>query len=354
MYTVVIPAYKPNDKLITFCNDLKAANVKDILVVDDGSGEEYQSIFDAVRKIDVCTVLVHEVNMGKGKAMKDAFAYILENNPKTKGCVTADADGQHLTKDILNCIEAFESNLDSLVLGVRNFNLPGIPKKNRCGNLFTICLYRIFRGAILKDTQTGLRVYPANYMRLCMDVKGDRFDFETRALIEAINNKIPIIEVPIETVYEEKDKYVTHYSAFKDSIAIGAIVMEEAIKYAISAVSSMVIDLFLFWAFLHTICSGWESWSIVGATFFARACSSMYNYIINYKLVFRSKTSILGSVWKYYLLVVIQMFMSGWLVTLFVTNLHSNEVVTKFCVDAVLFIVNFFVQRKIFHTNKKG
>lgn len=58
MSVVIIPAYKPDETLIEITDKLWAYGCT-IIVVDDGSGEEYQTIFDHVR--DVCIILRHGV-----------------------------------------------------------------------------------------------------------------------------------------------------------------------------------------------------------------------------------------------------------------------------------------------------
>ena len=52
---------------------LRAAGIRDILVVDDGSGEQYSSVFDRLRRLEGCEVIGYPVNRGKGGAMKYGF-----------------------------------------------------------------------------------------------------------------------------------------------------------------------------------------------------------------------------------------------------------------------------------------
>ena len=67
MVVVLIPAYKPDVELIKLVNKLNNDRIS-VLVVDDGSGSEYDDVFDAVRgQAEVVRVLV---NGGKGSALK--------------------------------------------------------------------------------------------------------------------------------------------------------------------------------------------------------------------------------------------------------------------------------------------
>ena len=74
---VVIPAYQPDEKLLKTVAELRQKTAYTLIVVDDGSSPDRQPIFDKLEH-DV-TVLHHEVNRGKGAAMKTAFAYIQEH-----------------------------------------------------------------------------------------------------------------------------------------------------------------------------------------------------------------------------------------------------------------------------------
>ena len=92
MLLVIIPAYKPDDTLIKLIGDLEPYDLEKI-VVDDGSGEEHEHIFNAVE--DRCIVLRHEENRGKGAAIKTALGYIKD---KTDGaellCLTPRQDSE--------------------------------------------------------------------------------------------------------------------------------------------------------------------------------------------------------------------------------------------------------------------
>ena len=95
--------------------------------------------------------------MGKGAALKTGIRAAAEYFPNDTGIVTADGDGQHLTKDILRVSEELSENPGSLVLGVRDFSGRNVPWRSRFGNRFTSFFFRITNGVRLSDTQTGLR-----------------------------------------------------------------------------------------------------------------------------------------------------------------------------------------------------
>ena len=114
MNYIVIPAYQPDKQLIKLIEKIHEKSDFHILVIDDGSSSECQKIFDKAEQY--ATVLRHEVNQGKGQALKTAFTYIQEQNIYGT-VVTADADGQHQGMDIFRTLIKSSENPNKLILG---------------------------------------------------------------------------------------------------------------------------------------------------------------------------------------------------------------------------------------------
>ena len=134
MTPIIIPAYEPDTRMNDLLETMKERRLGPVIIVDDGSGKEYADLFaqaqEILRELGG-TVLTHEVNRGKGRGLKTAFAHILEAYPDAAGCVTADSDGQHTVDCILSVRQALEENPDKLILGVRRFDGEGVPWKSR-------------------------------------------------------------------------------------------------------------------------------------------------------------------------------------------------------------------------------
>ena len=106
---IVIPSYEPDERLLSLLNDLNAAGLGPVIIVNDGSGTEYDHIFDQAEKLigeNGGKLIAYRPNKGKGRALKTAFSYIAENIPDALGCVTADSDGQHTPGCIASIISA--------------------------------------------------------------------------------------------------------------------------------------------------------------------------------------------------------------------------------------------------------
>lgn len=349
---IIIPALEPDDRLTLLLEQLQKNSIGPVIIVDDGSGEKYKEIFDAAEKNYGCILLRHALNLGKGRALKDAFNYCLNHYPDMIGCVTADSDGQHSPMCIKKCQDELEKNPFNLILGVRNFDEENVPTKSRYGNKITRNICRFLCGISVSDTQTGLRAIPKEFMKKLLSVKGERFDFETRMLIAAKDNDVTIKEVPIKTVYDSRENHSTHFNPIRDSLKIMKIFGGVFIRFVFSSLSSSVVDLLLFTAFCNMLKGHIEgAFYVTAATVIARIVSSVYNFLINYKVVFKSKANKKMAALRYFLLASIQMLCSAALVTGFMVLLPSSpELAVKIPVDVVLFFLSYFVQREfVYH-----
>ena len=66
---ILIPSLEPDHRLVTYAKDLENAGFSHRIIVDDGSGESFQPIFTQLEK-EGCVVLHHDVNHGKGVALR--------------------------------------------------------------------------------------------------------------------------------------------------------------------------------------------------------------------------------------------------------------------------------------------
>ncbi len=340
---VIIPSYEPDGKLIGLLKALKSTGFRNLVLVDDGSGREYGHYFESAKVDYGCTVLHHAVNRGKGCALKTAFDYCLQTFPHVPGVITADSDGQHLPECILACADAILANPGALVLGCRCFEGEGIPVRSGFGNKCTRVVMKYLTGITVSDTQTGLRGIPLAFAGQLLSVKGERFEFETNMLLETKVRKIPIVEVPIHTVYIEENK-TSHFNPVKDSVRIYMIFG----KFLFSSLSSSVVDLALFSLFcvlLRGMRWGGITY-ITAATVLARVLSALYNYLLNFKVVFQSDGTVRSTLPRYVLLAVVQMSFSALLVGKLYPLVGGLEVFVKMPVDILLFFGSFIIQRE--------
>lgn len=228
---VIIPAYEPPIYLISYAKELLSSGIDEIIVINDGSHKRYNKIFKELSLMQNVTIFNNRINRGKGYSLKTAYTYCIKNYSFDTVFATADCDGQHVAKDVINCIEKAKMNYDSLILGVRNFKLKHVPKSNKFDNCFTRLLFKILYGVKITDTKTGLRAFSYKLLKPLFDVPGDRFEYEMNSLVIFNKNNIPFIEVPIETVYFDKTDDVekrSHFRAFVDSFKVWRVLFKHA------------------------------------------------------------------------------------------------------------------------------
>ncbi len=340
---IVIPTLDPDEEImLKFINEL-VKEFKNILVINDGSKEIHDKFFKSLEKRHI-EVLKHYKNLGKGRALKNGFNYLLNKYNDIEGVVTCDCDGQHSVKDIKKCAKMLLNNKDKLILGVRNFDSENVPEKSKYGNKITRNIFKIFIGLDISDTQTGLRAFSKNLMEEFLDLSGERYEYETNMLIECKNENIKIREVEIETIYLNSNAN-SHFNPLKDSIMIYKLFM----KYFMASFSSFILDIILFCGILGILNINSR---ILAATILARVVSSIYNYIINSNLVFKNMT--VGTLMKYYVLAIIQMFISGCFVTYLCSLFGAFPIVLiKIVVDSILWIINLVIQREFVFSGDK-
>lgn len=348
---VVIPSLDPDEQLNKTINGILNEGFSHIILVNDGSPESYQQYFDEAAKHSEVVYLHHPVNRGKGAALKTAFKYILENMPQIIGAVTADGDGQHLPTDIHKIADKLHDNSDEVILGARDLYASNVPGRSTFGNTIALACFRFACGIKLKDTQTGLRGIPRKYLEeMTVELKGDRYDFETHMIVYCAEKKIPLKEQWIETVYLNNNEG-THYKNVSDSLRIAAVLFKNStfLKQIVTSMLSFITDLGLFWLLSVIITLNDISMEVLVCTASARVCSAILNYFLNRSFVFKNKASIATSAPKYFVVASCMMVLSWLGVSQLVSMITSNpsgRVVIKAIVDGLLFLLSYFVQKK--------
>ena len=193
---ILIPSYKPDHLLIELLVKLKEAGF-DSIVVNDGSGEEYEPIFKQAE--EYATVLAHEVNRGKGAALRLGFTYINLTSKHHKFVITCDSDGQHAVKDIIRMNDKLHET-NNVVFGCRSFG-KDVPKRSRVGNNMSRLCRTLITKEYIQDDQCGLRGFPIQFVHHLIPVPGDHYEYEMNVICALQIKRIKIVELPIETIY---------------------------------------------------------------------------------------------------------------------------------------------------------
>lgn len=339
MNAILIPAYKPDDKLVALTDQLLTHDDLKLVVVDDGSGEAFRPVFEALDKR--VTLISYPDNKGKGGALKTGIRYIMDHMPECERLVTADADGQHRYADIRMVLDKSEEMPGALVLGSRAFD-GDVPLRSRFGNAMTRQVFAIASGVKVRDTQTGLRGFDRDGMRLFVDVPGDRYEYEINMLLTAARAEMPIYEVTIETVYLN-DNESSHFNPLKDSLRIYACIL----KFACSSLICFGIDYVLFQLLRTFIPLTWVS------NLLARIVSASVNFTLNKKLVFKGNEKTLPAVLKYAALAVFIYLIDTAILALLYEKLGWSRYVVKIISGLLGYLISFSVQGRIVYRKQK-
>ena len=338
VHIALIPAYKPTEILLGLIRQCREGGLT-VVVVNDGSGEEYTGVFTACS--EEATILHHEENRGKGRALKTGFAYIADRWGTNAVVVTLDADGQHKVEDALAVCRLAEEKPDALVLGGRKFE-GKVPLRSRFGNAVTRFVYRLSTGCKVYDTQTGLRAFSGGLLSRLADIPGERYEYEMNVLLRAAEDKIEIIEHRIETVYMD-DNSRSHFHVLKDS----ARIYKEILKFSVSSLLGFFVD-YIAYALLSFVTE--RLWV---ANVIARIISATVNFTVNRRFVFQSRESVGRSAVKYFLLAAV-ILAGNTLVLNALVGAGLHKMLAKLITELFFFLFSWMIQRLLVFRNRKG
>ncbi len=342
---IVIPAFEPDEKLFQLVEELRYQHFVQlqfetlIIIVDDGTRDvSGRNILDRCKSIDGVLLLRHEKNCGKGAAIKTAVKFANEN--EYDFVVTADADGQHLPKDIAKVsIGVIDTN--QFTMGVRNF-ADNVPLRSRIGNGVTAKIIQWIFKTKLADTQSGLRAFPTKYFQQMLSIPENRYEYEFQSLINVLRNE-EINQIPITTVYEEGNP-TSHFRPIHDSVLIYMVLL----RYLIMVPLISGFDFLAFWILTPYLGQIW-SFAIV------RSLTVFIYFIVIRNLVFKSKNNSISQSIRFLVLVLFNLFVTLVLFREIDNLLSISPMFVYVMATVILFFFNFVVQRSlIFKDDKIG
>jgi len=212
---VIIPTYN-NENTLRRVLDGVLEYTQSVIVVNDGSTDSTPEILKKYPQISQIHLFE---NKGKGNALAIAFSVAREKG--FKNAITIDSDGQHYPDDIPVFIEAIKTEEKPILLiGNRNMNQDGIPKKSSFGNRFSNFWFWFETGIKLEDTQSGYRLYPLDNIPKKFYTK--KFEFEIEVIVRAVWKGVKVKNIPVKVLYDI-DERVSHFRPFKDFTRISIL-----------------------------------------------------------------------------------------------------------------------------------
>ena len=216
----VIPTYQNAKTLLKVVADVHRV-VDTVFVVDDGSNDGTAALLDkATGNERPEKVLTHPKNCGKGAALKTGLTYARQQG--FRYAVTVDADGQHRADDIPALLKAVEEEPDALAIGSRGLQHENMPAKSTFANRFSNFWFALQTLQRLRDTQSGLRVYPLRRLHGLRWMSA-RYEAELTLLVFSAWAGVKLLPVPVSVYYPPRDQRVTHFHPGRDFTRISVL-----------------------------------------------------------------------------------------------------------------------------------
>lgn len=208
---VLIPALNAARSIGPIVAEAKQ-HVERVVVVDDGSGD---GTGDVARE-QGAIVIRHDVNRGKGGALKSGFLWVLEQ--QLDGVITLDADGQHLPRQIPLFLEHRRTTGADLIIGGRAHLFDGMLPRRRMANRFSAWAVAKASRTNLEDSQSGYRFYSSRVLRE-IPLRSDGFDMETEVIIRAGVRGLRVEQIPIDLGFVD-GLSTSHFKPLLDTLRI--------------------------------------------------------------------------------------------------------------------------------------
>lgn len=193
---IVVPAYNESRYIGRFLAKLTSVT-KNIVVIDDGSSDDTTK----VAKKSGVKVLTHMTNLGKGSALKTGCEYVF-TKLGADAVIIMDGDDQHDVTDINKFVLTLNQG-SQIVLGVRTLD-SRMPLTRLLGNRFTSVLINLLFGVYISDVPSGFKAMTKKaYHQLSWYSSG--YEVETEIAVRLAKQKLNFVEIPIKTIYHDKE-----------------------------------------------------------------------------------------------------------------------------------------------------
>jgi glycosyltransferase involved in cell wall biosynthesis len=191
--TVVIPAYNEEDTILRVLERVRAIPFSlQIIVVDDCSHDRTAEL---VRDVTDIEFRRHDVNQGKGAALRTGFALA-----RGKVIVVQDADLEYDPADVPSLIAPILEGHADVVYGSRLIG--GRPQRvhlfwHKVGNKALSLVTNVLYNTTLSDMETGYKAFTLEVLRAIEPLRESDFRIEPELTAKICRGGFRVYEVPI-------------------------------------------------------------------------------------------------------------------------------------------------------------
>lgn len=245
--TALFLSYEPDKILIDLCKELYNLGFN-VLVVNDGSSDKYNSIFEEASHF--AEIIGYAQNEGKGYAIKYGISHLIAMHKEMKYVITVDGDGQHKISDVIRVADELILH-NEIVLGVRKFDKK-IPLRSKVGNDMSKFSQTLVTGKYLKDNQCGLRGFVLKDSQWLLSISGKRYEYEMDVISYICLRDLTYREISIEAIYENGNP-TSHFRPFADTCQIQSVIFLKGLVSVVAFILQFVLTgIFLFYVFNHS------------------------------------------------------------------------------------------------------
>lgn len=245
---IVIPAYRPPDRLLDLARQL-AQSFAHVVIVDDGSGADFGEVFARAAQLPAVEILRHATHLGPGAAIRTGINHVLCSSSGLMGLVTAEPDAE--PADIERVAQSLLAHPESIVQ----------PAADSVLNALTG-----------RDSQTGLRGIPAGLAPRILQIEANGPEFDLELLMAARSSGVPVVKESVGTA-------PSRFNPLLESTKLYFLLP----RFAVVALATALLEYLIFNQALHR---GWPlTWSLA----LAQIVGMAFSYPLVRGTVFRSR-----------------------------------------------------------------
>ena len=213
---VIIPTYNNATTLAAVIADVTQYS-NHVIVINDGSTD---NTVDIVKNYPAVQFISYAKNVGKGWALRKAFAYATAQGYQY--AISIDSDGQHFAKDLPAFYDKLEQEPHAIIIGARNMGQASVPGGSSFGNKVSNFWFKVETGITSPDTQSGFRLYPLQPLKK-MNFITRKYEFEIEVLVRTAWKGVDIVSVPVTVYYAPAGERISHFRPYKDFFRISVL-----------------------------------------------------------------------------------------------------------------------------------